>query len=159
MLPRLAVYDTVYLAGSHAELVSKALLRDAASGVALADRHHSRRCEFGVWEAYAFDVAPLAPHVSEVICARSKKQVLWINARWVVAAMAHVQAICNWAVMKFPREAMRKPHDARWHMRFETPVAIVMCLSAPQPAPVRLSYLFPKAVSERGILHRRTLWH
>ena len=52
-------------------------------------------------------MTPFLSHVCHIFCVCAEKQVRWIDAWWVVAAMAHFKSIWNRTVGQFPRCAVR----------------------------------------------------
>jgi hypothetical protein len=83
----------------------------------------------------AFRLTSLLNHVRQIHSTCSKKQMLRIHARWVVARVAHIHAWWDGAVMEFPRHARGQLHFAA-----NTDASATILLesrSKPRPALVR----------------------
>jgi len=65
--------------------------------------------------------ATLREHVAVVVGQSAKKQVVRIATRRIVAAMARIQAIWNWTVYQFPRDAVRLSRRSSWNPEQSVP--------------------------------------
>jgi hypothetical protein len=101
-------------------------------GNALPDFQHA------LWRQFAFPaiptvqmpVASLCDHVVGVVFASSKKKMLRIAARWVIAAMKNAKAVTDWTKRQLPCEPMRQDRPA-----VEMSSAIIPCIPANLPLP------------------------
>lgn len=93
-------------------------------------------------------ITVLAEHISYIFGLSTKKKMIWIAARRIIALMACFHAIWNWTKMNFPRSTMRQIYLIIAAM---TTIAVLVSSSCPLPAFIwtLFVYLFPKAIQER----------
>ena len=90
--------------------------------------------------------ATLAHHVVDIRFRRSQEQVCRIDARRIVAGMAHEHPDRDGSVVKFVGEAMGTncSHSSSVRTAVEEPVAFRVEAASPQPALVRLGNALPE---------------
>lgn len=79
----------------------------------------------------AFKRSALLNHIRTVICGRSKKHVVRVYARGIVAFVAYLKTIRNRSIVLNPTDLMSAP-DSRF------PVSVLTCRPSPQPTVARL---------------------
>lgn len=158
MPPRGAAHDLPDRPFLHAKPARQITLKVVASRVHGADQPHIGGSQFGYSVALPKSLAAFRDHVMSIVCIRAKKQMIRSYTGRVVATMADDHAVGNWAVGKFPSNAM-SVHRAL--VESNAPVPFVIAATLPLPAAIPLLRLRPESRGEsfrrRGIAH--TLRH
>lgn len=102
----------------------------SAFGKALSSVNYLMISEFGVMGFCPNRLAFLGYFIRYVISVCAKKEMARINAWWVVALVADVQSIMNWAMCQFPCCAVGVN---RLLIKSSLPVAFAVCISLPFP--------------------------
>lgn len=94
-------------------------------------------------------------HISRVIEMCAKKQMVWIYASRIVAAMTNQKIFSNWSMMNFIRKTMG---FFRFAFYFDTPIAACKFTSNPLPTGMKRNEFnsFKKALHLASILPFRT---
>lgn len=108
-----------------------------------------RRCQFRAALTFTAIVSALKDHIAHVIEMGAKKQMVWIDARRIVAPMQDVQSRWDWSAHKLPRCAMGFPAA-----ELSIPVAVQDVCPRPAyerigKAPETLSHADPKRLPGR----------
>lgn len=106
--------------------------------------------------AYFCGIAVFLMHVLCVVFWGSKKQVAWIAAGAIIAAMEHEQVVRNSAIGQFVGDAVRKQSQA---LIAHLSVAMTARAEFPRPAVFSASYLNTIPEALRGESSRCILWH
>jgi hypothetical protein len=88
---------------------------------------------------------PLGYLVRHVVGVRPEKEMVWIHASPIVAAMQNLHSVRNWANTEFIGNAMSTPFSV---LNLEKAVPLVTYNAEPIPAILGLVYLLPKAIHE-----------
>jgi hypothetical protein len=94
-------------------------------------------------------VAPLQHRISDVRRLRAEKQVIWPDARAIVAAMHNTKIAGDRPIGQLPGQAVRQHKRAFPPAAAQPAVAGSSCVAAPEPAGRRLLDPGPEAVLER----------
>lgn len=125
---------------------SKRAFRKSSCGPVSFDPLDNLLCEscrshFGTTNEHG----PAFPHtVMNIVKIRSKKQVIGIDARWVVAPMKNVELAWNVAMMDHPREPVRTPNITE---DLDSSIAERISESIPEPAVIRSSHLLQESLN------------
>jgi hypothetical protein len=92
----------------------------------------------------------LANHVVDVVLTRTKEQMVWVDARRIVAAVAHEHPIRDRTVRHFPANAMGQEHPAGPTAATELPVAVLIAAGGPKPTAARAIHFGPESVLVGG---------
>jgi len=113
------------------------------------------------WLPAWYAVSTLVHHVSHVVSVAAEKQVLWSNARPIVAAMKHVQAVRYVAVMDHPTCAVRVKQLTKSTVCPDLAVSCRREASSPDPALSGRIDFCPKALDQCASLtgHVLSLLH
>src|SRR5688572_9857531 len=79
------------------------------------------------------DAPALSRHIAHVVRLRPKEQMLWLNARRVVAGVAHQHFPWRATRNEFPTEAVRLHAPL---VDLHLAIAVIILLAGPLPAPV-----------------------
>ena len=149
MLPRATVHEALDCGRGHMESardggLSRSRLTCGADVADIGRGQFRHTVPFTAWHPFGMftraaqvstlatrTLPPLPRHVLIVFSERAKEQVFWIAARWIVAVMAHVQAIRDRAVRHRPRHAMGLRWRSSWYRKCA--VAILIRRSRPRP--------------------------
>lgn len=93
--------------------------------------------------------AALRNHVIDVVLDGAQEQMIGPDARRIVAAVEHPQAIRDRPEVKFPRNTVSELLAARPTPDVDDAVALRQSICGPQPARRRLVHLRPEAGSQR----------
>lgn len=95
----------------------------------------------------------LHQHVAHVDCLRSKKQVVRADATRIVAGVTHKQAVRNRAISQLIGHSGRRNRTAA-PACVESPIAIGIRATLPEPTGIAFANLLPKAITGRTTLSR-----
>lgn len=79
--------------------------------------------------------------ILHVVTLCANKQMLWVNALWVIASMANKQILAYFSVVNFIRNSMGM---AKFRINGKTPVAFRIFSCCPNPASLGLINFIPK---------------
>lgn len=108
-----------------------------ASGVALSDRLHIGNGKFGTPVVLTGRGAPLDPHVSQILGLGTWKQVGWVDARWLVAAMPDAFAARDWPYKQLVGKSMRFGRDMT-ALDSDCKSAVAKFVEASEPRPAEI---------------------
>lgn len=117
--------------------------------------------KYGPRLSFTPDLSALGHHVCNIVLNRSKKEVIRVGTRWVVAAMQDLKPARNNANVDLPRDAMRTDGHS---VNGECPVSLAIPSAGPQPAAHGLFCKAPKpdgnrfTVDSLSFPHRRTVF-
>jgi hypothetical protein len=103
------------------------------------------------WLAFTMRVPTLGDHVGHIVAMRSKEEVSWIHASWIVAAVQDMKAERDRTERKLVGDTMRVQFAAARHVPLwvcaDLSVTVALAFSLPRPACVwsTLLHLCPKA--------------
>ena len=86
--------------------------------------------------------------VLDVLPVCAKKQMIWADAKRVVAAVKNFCAFGEWAVMKFPRYSMGAQIFVGPFAGSNLAIAGAECSAGPKPATIGLLYVGPESLLE-----------
>jgi hypothetical protein len=128
---------------THPKFGRELLLRDAASRVPNSDEAHCFGAQLGSGALFAGEsgATPLGSHVADVVEGCPQKEMVWANARRIVAVMAHMHPGGDGAVVQFPRKAMRTGIQA---IMEKQAVSVSAEVALPLPAAFALLHFSPE---------------
>jgi hypothetical protein len=108
-------------------------------------------CQFGRETLFSVRAAAFLSHVSQIIGFTSKKEMIWIYARSIIASVANANARIHFAsVIKFVREAMRiNIFHTRPRADANCSIAVSPQSALPNPASFSLGHIVPKSLGYR----------
>jgi hypothetical protein len=149
MRPVFIVNDITDSASTYSKVLSKLVLRNVASAIEAAYLKYLCFGEFCPRAPFAIQTAVLLNHVSYVIQLVAKKQMGWIDTRWIIALMQDTHPIWNRAVMQFPGGVVSKDQSLTSSPYLHAPISMFIPTTNPQPTGFRLLNLCPKALFKR----------
>lgn len=157
MAPRFSSDDVMYLANGNPKLIGERPLGDAPRLVPRPNRPHGSISQFRMRKHFSSGVTSFGAHIAPVVCVGAKKQVVRVDARWVVASMADVLPDRDGAEVNFPGQAVREGYDSLGYVLIKPSVSPLHALASPQPTPRGFANLFPEPRFKRGVLHVRSI--
>src|SRR4051812_25045422 len=103
--PELARRNTSDCGTSNAELLGEVGVTFTSLNTA-ANIAHSILCQLGMAVLFALSLPLTFPHVLHVFAVGAQHQMSGVDAGRVITTVAHKQAVGNWTVGKFIRNAM-----------------------------------------------------
>lgn len=133
---------------AYAVLLAKFIVRSFAGLMAGANFNNLPWRELRL----ATPAASFRNHIGTVIGLRTQKEMMRIATRWIVARMAYVFIVWNWAKMNLIRNAMGAFPAVATTASAQRSVARVIASPLPQPAFVNRpwSHMSPEAVYKRN---------
>lgn len=138
MFPGQAEKQTSHADAANTILSGKGRHTDIAFGKALARFNHLLFGELGNGDFGSSGVAILGYFVRHIISICAKKQMGWIHAGRIVASMANMHMVRDWAVRQLPRNAVSR-NDLI--VKSGLPVTLAICVPLPLPTIVKAADL------------------
>lgn len=145
MSPRQSVDYGKYVSPAGGVLVAQLIPRHTASMVCSKLDYLSLR-KLVCSGPFAALLPLLRYHVAYIVRLSSKKQMAWIHAGWLVAAMKNLESFRDDAIAENPSGPISKEY--RSLAGNYGPVTASVYASSPHPAIASNAYLFPEAIWE-----------
>lgn len=150
MFPVRAVDDQIHRAGIDAVFGSQSTVADVSSGMPFTDGDNLLSGQNGPSVPLASGRSPLCGHVGGILGASAQKQMVGIDARRIVAAMADEQAVRDRATVYLPRHPMSASHADSSTKSYRA-ITKRAPESGPQPAGIRELDMAEKSFSETDL--------
>lgn len=148
VLPGSAVDDRADVASGHAERGGEVGMRFSERSP-FSDGYDDVAGQFATSHYFAADVSSLRHRVQDVVGRSSQEQVIWPDARRVVARMTEKQTARDWAAMNLPARPLRIYVPGVATASADSAISIGVAAASPQPATVGLLNLRPEALGDR----------
>lgn len=134
----------------NAETISDGLLRFSSIVPTpnISNRRIGQPCRS---DPFSNDVSSFSNGVSLILYDCSEKQMVWPDTGWIVASMAHMDAIRYRPVSQFPGDSVCPRTDAAQH---EFTVTVWLTVCCPQPTAISLLCVSPEAFLYRHWFER-----
>lgn len=150
MFPVDVINNGIDTPSAHSEVATKSGFADVAQRVASFDLPHLLWGKFCTVVHFSNGYPALFNRIANVLLLCSKPKVIWSNAERIIASVKNSFSVWNWSVVENPTSPVSFD-ESRFFGALSNPAVSVSFRYAPgpNPAPISLDDLLPKALWER----------